>query len=380
MHPRDSLTPEQEAELEALDRALAGKPVRYELRELEELVLDVRATAPAMTPAFAARLEHELSEGFPAPREQPAALRRPGRRRLLLPALGSLAAVLVALVVVLGGGGSDEPTLVGREDSAQVEPSQPAPPAPAAPSPSAARATPVPSAVAPTQSKRKVERTASMAIETRADDFAKATAAVHATVARFGGIVASAQTGESDSSGGEAAYDLRIPTARLDRALAALAKLGHVTERSQGLQDVTGSFDSVQDRLRDVRAERRGLLRALEQATTQAQIDSLKARLRSVGGQISSLKGQLASLRRRADLARVDLTVRGTGDGAGAGAGGDWTPGDAAGDAVRVLEVLAGVLLIALAVLLPAGLLAAAIVVGVRFSRRRRREGALDSA
>ena len=413
MRPRDSLTPEQEAELEALDRALAGEPVQYELRELEELVLDVRATAPAMSPAFAARLEHEVSEGFPTPREQPAALRRPGRRWLLLPALGSLAAVLVALVVVLGGGGSDEPTLVGREDSAQVEdaspaagaaarekgsadeaassggagagssqavPSQPAPPAPAAASPSAARATPAPSAVAPTQSKRKVERTASMAIETPADDFAKATAAVNATVARFGGIVASAQIGESDASGGEATYDLRIPADRLDRALAALAKLGHVTERSQGLQDIPGSFDSVQDRLRDVRAERRGLLRALERATTQAQIDSLKAQLRSVGGQISSLKGQLASLRRRADLARVDLTVRGTGDGAGAGAGGDWTPGDAAGDAVRVLEVLAGVLLIALAVLLPAGLLAAAIVVGVRFGRRRRREGALDPA
>lgn len=413
MRPRDTLTEEQMHELEAIDRALAGEPVEFELRELEELVLDVRATAPEMTPAFAARLEQECGEGFPAPREQPSRVRRPGRRWLLLPAVGSLAAVLVALVVVLASGSGSEPTMVGRPDSAPVEdaspsagagarektraaddavssggagagssqalPSEPAPPPPTAASPSATRAAPAPSAITRAPN-RKVERNASIAIETPAEDFAKTTAAVNTTVARFGGIVAGAQTGESDASGGEATYDLRIPTGRLDRALAALANLGHVTERTQGLQDITGSFTSAQDSLTDARAERRGLLRALERATTQAQIDSLKAQLRSVGSRISGLKGQLASLRRRADLARVDLTVRGTGERTGAGTGGDWTPGDAAGDALRVLEVLAGVLLIALAVLLPLGLLVAAVVLGVRLSRRRRREAALDPA
>ncbi len=72
MRPRDTWTPEQERELEAIDRALSGEPVEFELRELEELVLDIRATAPEMTPAFAARLAHDVGEGFPAPREQPA--------------------------------------------------------------------------------------------------------------------------------------------------------------------------------------------------------------------------------------------------------------------------------------------------------------------
>ena len=68
MRHRDPLTDEQREELDALDRALAGEPVPYELRELEELVRDVRATAPEMSPAFAARLEHEVQEGFPTPR------------------------------------------------------------------------------------------------------------------------------------------------------------------------------------------------------------------------------------------------------------------------------------------------------------------------
>lgn len=257
----------------------------------------------------------------------------------------------------------------GGSSAEAVEPA-PAPAAGAVPAP--------PASVGGTSVPRKVERNASIAIETPVDEFDKTTDAVNAVMARFGGIVASSQIGQSDAGGGEATFDLRIPTNRLDRALAALSKLGHVTERSQGLRDITGSFTSAQSRLTDARAERRGLLRALERATTQAQIDSLKAQLRSVGARIGNLKSQLSSLKRRADLATVDFTVRGSGK--GGETGGDWTPGDAAGDALRVLEVLAGVLLIGLAVLVPAALLGGAIAYGVRFGRRRRRETALDPA
>jgi len=390
MRPREPLTPEQERDLEAIDRTLAGEPVEFELLELEELVRDIRATAPAMTPAFAARLEQDVSDGFPTPREPPARVRVRGRRWLLLPALGSLAAVLVALVVVLADGGDDTNTLMGR--SAPSEQAAPAaggeaaadqtaragaPQTPAPATSTAARRAP---SVGVTEAPRKVQRSASIALQTPEDEFDRTTDAVNATVARFGGIVASSQIGASDESGGEATFDLRIPTDRLDRALAALAKLGHVTERSQGLDDITGSFSSARARLTEARAERRGLLRALGRATTPAQIDSLKAQLRSVAGRIRGLDGALASLRRRADLAIVSLTVRGTGDGPQAGGGGQWTPGDAAGDAVRVLEVLAGVLLIGLAILVPAALLGALIALGLRFGRRRRREAALDPA
>jgi hypothetical protein len=425
MRPRDTLTPEQERELEAIDRALAGEPVEFDLRELEELVLDIRATAPEMTPAFAARLQHEVSEGFPTAREQPALVRRPGRRWLALPALGSLAAALVALVLVFGsdgssdlstGSGTDGDVAAAQNELRESSPAAgdeaaapadnatsssggsgsgasgaadrpapqavaPAPQPPPAPAPSSsARAKSAPATATPTRDRRQVERNASIAIETPRGEFDKATDAVNAVVARFGGIVASSQIGASDASGGEATFDLRIPTSRLDAALAALATLGHVTERTQGLVDITGSFTSAQDRLTDARAERRGLLRALERATTQAQIDSLKAQLRSVGGRINGLKGQLSSLKRRADLATVNLTVRGTGESTETGAGGDWTPADAAADALRVLEILAGVMLIALAILVPAAALWGAVALGVRFGRRRRREAALDPA
>lgn len=416
MRHREPLTPEQERDLEALDRALAGDPVAFDLRELEDLVRDVRATAPEMTPAFAARLEQEVADGFPSSQEPPPLrVRRPwaGGRWVLLPAAGSLAAVLVALVVVLGGGTGPQTMSAGGDDSAASEAVAPAAePAtgPAADSalqdrdtaaaPDTAAKAQRSAVPAPAQSSggaggyaggsgstiapapvRKVERTAVLAIQTPDGRFESTTDAVIATVGRFRGIVASSQIGSSDANGGEASFELRIPTERLDQALAALSKLGHVTERSQNLQDITGSFTSAQERLTDARAERRGLLRALARATTQTQIASVKAQLRTVNSRISSIKGQLAALRRRADLSTVNLTVVGGGsseNGGAGGGGGDWTPGDAAGDALRVLEVSAGVALIALAVLAPLGLLGAAIALAVRSGRRRSRETALD--
>ncbi len=227
---------------------------------------------------------------------------------------------------------------------------------------------------------RKVERSADLVLRVPTRKLSSTSDGVIRTADRFGGIVASSSIG-SDDTGGEASFDLRIPSERLDDALAALSKLGHVAERRQNLVDITGSFTSAQDRLADARAERRGLLRALGRASTQLQIDSLRARLRHVRSQIARLNGQLNALRRRADLSRVSVTVRGDGSEVEEeGGAGTWTPADAARDAVRVLEVIAGVTLIALAIAAALALLAALVAIGVRMSRRRRREAALDAA
>jgi Kef-type K+ transport system membrane component KefB len=56
-----------------------------------------------------------------------------------------------------------------------------------------------------------------------------------------------------------------------------------------------------------------------------------------------------------------------------------WTPGDAAHDALRVLEVIAGVALIAAAIVIPLALLGLLAGLTLRHTRRRRREHALDA-
>jgi hypothetical protein len=394
MRQRDPLSPAEERELDALERALAGEPVEPDLREFAELVEDVRATAPQMTPGFAARLEQRVAEGFPESGEQPARS-RPRLRRLLLPAAGSLAAVLVAVVVVVNRQ-PDDAQLASRAPqttAAQPGSARESSPALSVPAPSAsiaqdnagasAKVQPAPAPVAGTsRGPRKVQRSADLVLRVSNRAVQSAADGVIRTVDRFGGIVASSSSA-SQGSHAEATFDLRIPTDRLDDALGALSKLGHVVERHQQLDDITGSFTSAQDRLSDARAERRGLLKALGRASTQRQIASLRARLRTVRSQIARLNGDLDALRRRADLATVSVTVRGTakpGAGAGAGDDGGWSPGDAARDALRVLEVIAGVALVALAVLAPLALLAAIVALGVRAGRRRRREGALDPA
>ena len=178
------------------------------------------------------------------------------------------------------------------------------------------------------------------------------------TTQSIGGYVQRSQVSTSDGSG-EATFTLRLPSARLDDALKRLSKLAHVGSLTQGANDITSGFVSVTDRLSDARSERRALLRALAKARSESEISALRARLRFNRSQIAQLKGQLASLRRRADFATVDVTV--SGSGSKQDSGGAWTPGDALHDAGRVVEVLAGVALVAGAALAPAvlvGLLA----------------------
>ena len=127
----------------------------------------------------------------------------------------------------------------------------------------------------------------------------------------------------------------------------------------------------------DARGERSALLRALGRATTEREIASLRERLRLNRSRLARARGALESLRRRARLSTVDVTVRASA--AGGGGGGAWTPRDALGDALRVLQVAAGVALVGAAVLVPVLVLGGAGALAGRAMTRRRREQALDA-
>lgn len=350
---RTDLDPIIQADLSELERALAGEPSRF-----TELVADVRAERPQMRAEFAAKLDARVDAARKAPK-RPSWL-------VWSPAIGVAAAVVIALIVVTGGGGgssteSSPSSGAGvAAQSAPVESRAGAPQAATAPRP---------------VSGRRVERNTTLQLSTSRGDVQSVADDVIATTQRFGGIVDSSQISTSDAEA-SAVFALRIPTARLDDAVAALSRLAHVASLSEGSTDITGAFVSVAGRLKDARAERSALLKALARATTTQGVDAIKARLRDNRSQIAALKGDLNSLRRRANLARVDVTVAGNGH--KGSAGGPWTPGDAAGDALRVLEVTGGVLLIVLAVALPLAVLGGAAGLAARSTRRRRRESALD--
>jgi hypothetical protein len=382
----ETLDPEIARELEALEAALAGAP--HADPDLAALVRDVRAQTPPMAPAFAARMDDRVRYGFP--REGWRA-RLIAPRRALVPALGLAAAALAALVLAVsqrdegtvgsvgsGGGASAVQDYAAPQEQRDGSVSTDSTSAAGAPAP-LARTAPSAPPTGGLGGTRRVERNAQLTLTTAPRDVQDVADEVVSVTQAAGGVVAGSQVQTGDG-GGSASFDLRIPTAKLDDTLKRLSGLAHVGSLNQGSADITGSFTSAADRLSEVRAERRGLLRALARATTDREVQALRARLRANRSALSQAKGELQALRRRASLATVGVLVQGTGTSRGDAGGGTWTPRDALRDAQRVLEVAAGVGLVGLAVAAPLALLAGLAAAGGRSVRRRRRSHALDGA
>ena len=378
------LDPAVAAELEALEAALAGDPAAEP--ELAALVRDVRADAPAMAPGFRARLDERVERGFErAPRRRLQSLRP------MIPALsvaGCVLAALVAVVLSAGGGSSDDAGSAGAGRAAAPAQTESADSAKSGSggggsasgsagggsSSAPALAAPAPSAPA---RQRRVERSTRLELTTT-DVQAASDGVVRATQAT-GGFVQSSQVATGDGRS-TASFVLRVPTSRLDDALARLSKLGHVRSLQQSADDITNVYNGASTRLAEARATRRGLLRALSKATTAQEVSSLRARIADNRRALQRYQRELNAVRNRANYATIGLELTGVArKQAAVPGGGSWTPGDAAHDAVRVLEVSAGVALIALAVLLPLTLVGAAGGFATVAVRRRRREAALSS-
>jgi Domain of unknown function (DUF4349) len=381
------LDPAVAAELEALEAALAGDPAAEP--DLATLVRDVRMEAPAMSPRFRSQLDERVQSGFArgdSPRRARGGPFAALRGRPLIPALGIAGCLLAGLVAVLVAtqGNEDEVTPMSGEAGGvtAVAPAErqssgagagESAPSTKSNSDSAAQSAPSPAAP-PANGGRHVER--STRLELTATDVQRTADGIVRATQAAGGYVQLSQVRTGDQNGG-ATFVLRVPTAKLDDALASLSKLGHVRSMEQSANDITGQYDSAQARLADARAERRGLLRALAKATTAHEIASLKARIADNRRELNRLQSEFNAVRRRANYATIQVDVTGRPRKEQPAPGGSWDPGDAAHDALRVLEVAAGVALIGVAVLVPLGLLGVGGGIAARAVRRRRREAAL---
>ena len=400
------LSPDVERELEALDDALAGRRVAPDLTELGELALLLREDHPQLTDGFGRYLDNRVERGFPGrdPRTRASARRWLTWQGWMAPALGAMAtAVLVGVIAVSGPERSGEGASSGGVASSAGQ-SSGAGAAPAADSASnsaedaggggsggeEAASAPEPQSVAPAPSagspgvdrreQRKVERSASLTLATRPRDIDVVSARIQEVTRQQGGFVVSS-TVSSSTGGGGGTFELRIPTRNLDAAIAALSRLGAVRERAQRAQDITAQSVSTRSRLKDAKTERQSLLKQLADATTVEQTESIRARLRLVSAEIERARAAVRRVNNRAAFSTVAVTLVADRSAAAPGTeeDGSWTPGDAAHDALRVLEVIAGIALIAAAIAIPLALLGLLAATGLRFTRRRRREQALDA-
>ena len=393
--PEDVFSAEFEA---ALDGDGVGS-VAESWRELRE---DVRALAPTMTPEFERRLGERIAERGAARRPRgvspavppEAHPRRAPRRRdrwlgwLRRPArLGAAAAVAIALVaavaIVAGTHQRGSSRVERAEPRPSVATSQGAVAAEARPGAEAKadQLGPAESAPAETASGgaftapgREQQLAATITLAASSNDVQATADRVARLTVGDGGFVQNSHVQVQAAGTSEANLMLRLPSAKLDGALASLGQLAPVRAESQSLQDITDAYDAARRRLADAEAERQALLRALSAASTQGQIDSLREQLSQASGAIAQARSALQSVSQRASTAEVEVNVV-----AGVGAGSEGlTLHHAAHDAGRVLVVTLAVLLIAAAVLVPLALLLIALASGHSAWRRYRRERVLD--
>jgi hypothetical protein len=385
-NPEDTATIERD--LRAVDAALSDGAATHDdpsARELQELALALRGDSPVPDRVFAQELGRRVEAGFPPdPGTRPWRFRLPRVR--LLPVVGVVTPLVLIVVVVIAaggaleGGGSDDDAAdgggggsVAREatpsagagESGGGVPSEGALAQPALPG----------TAFAPRHRERRIERSIAMTLTAPDDEIPALAEDVNGVAARYGGFVLRSEL-DSGDSGATGSYELRIPSNRLQGAVRALAGLATVSSQSQSGQDVTRDFVTTADRLEAARAERRSLLRRLENAETDSEAEALRARLDLVAGEINGLRSQLRDLRLRTDYAIVSVDLIGDeGDSGSSGGGSSFD--DAVGDAGDLLVGFAGVLIRVLAIALPVGLIAAVAWVGTAAVRRRRRESAL---
>jgi hypothetical protein len=341
--------------------------------ELQSLLADIR---PRPEPAWAARLDARVARGFP---ETPRRPRAWWPRWRMPAAAAAIACVVIGLIAVGLSTTQNGPQSVGGSSgggggvSAGAERSAGTSGGGSAASKAAPPPGPLPQATA---RPRKVERSADLELGAPRDRIsAVADGIVHATESA-GGFVASSNVSTGTFAG--ASFTLRVPAGRLGRTISAISSLAHVRSLNQSSTDITGVVVSAQARLRDRLAERASLRSRLAHATDSTTAARLRKELDRVEMQVAAARRDLARQRSRASFSTLLVNVGVERKHAAPGAA--WSPRDALHDAARVLEVSAGVAVIALAVALPVGLLAAAAWAAVRVGARRRRERALDMA
>jgi hypothetical protein len=396
--------------LAVIDRALSsGEAAATDPLErvLEELALALEAESPIPDEDFVRLLDVRVAEGFPrakrwgrwgrvAPwrrigrrgRVAPHAARPPLLRGRALALTGAATSLLVVIAVALGlSTGDEDPVVTGT--SAERQPAPAATPAPAQPAPDLSaqalieEAGPIAATagerrgrqIVPGERGRQIERSAQLTLAAPGGELDEVADSIVRVTDRHRGFVlrSSVSTGDETAPGGQ--FELRIPADSLQAALRDLSRLGHVRARTQSGEDVTPAFVSITDRLSAARAERRGLLRRLERATSDEQVEAIKHRLTIVSLRIDRIRGELRTMRERTDYAAVAVTLTRNGDAGGAGGGGT---GEALDDALGLLEGSLALALRALGVLIPLGLIAGLGWLGARSLRRRRREAVLE--
>ena len=407
----EGLDPQAERELDAIERALAGTEVEADLADWAELAEMLSNERPEPDQEWAAELDEAAEHRFS---------HRPGEgggsswtglatrlgdlfpRRItpVFATVATLAVVGVVAATTLSGGEGDQTDAVSDSPSADVLETTTEEPSIAESSggelaepvaPEGDLATPPTDIgrsgsysigagqgpISPGTENRKVDRDVSLALTAPPEDVNDVSDEAISITRDLDGIVASSNvsTAGNDAS---ASLQLVIPTRNLDEAIDRLTEIGDVKSLNEGTVDITHFYVSAKDRLDDAEAERRKLLEALGNASTDAEAEALRLQIADARRDIARAHAQFDRISRRAQLSEVSLTIEGDRNASSKDDDEGRTFGDWLDDTVSVLRDVAGVLLVSAAILIPAAILLTIAWLVIRAILRRRRERALD--
>jgi hypothetical protein len=354
--------------------------------DLETLL---RETKPEPDPAWTLQLDTRVADRFPTPPSRAKRVRMAMRNHLGATIAGVTVAGCAAVAVVVGvssyttTSGSTADLLMDSQTSEDAPQSAAATAVPEIQEQSAKTPARIESLSETRLGARAVRSSASLTLSTTPDRVQGLTNRTITIVDGLGGYVQSSQIDQPNSRRSIATLSLRIPSAKLDDGLGRISKLANVQSRTQQSEDLTDQREALQAAVRDARADREGLRNRLSKATTDKERSRLRALLDRATRRVTQRQREVNELGQEVSYATVDLEIRGIkrSSGAAAPAKDDrWTPADALGDSVRVLEVIAGVLLVAFAIALPIAAIGVLAWILARITTRRRRERALEGA
>jgi hypothetical protein len=195
------------------------------------------------------------------------------------------------------------------------------------------------------------------------------------TTRALGGYVVSSSIG-TEGNGGEARLAVRVPSKRIQEAIARFGELGTITAQNVDIQDRQGQLDAQARRIDTLRVQIAEVNVKLAQpglsAPERLRLELRRERLR---GLINRLAGERRALNDQVRLADVELLIR---TGASSVAPSEGRVEGAARDALHVLAIAGAVAVFLLIVGAPLAVVALALWLVFRTRRRRTEERLLD--
>jgi Domain of unknown function (DUF4349) len=218
---------------------------------------------------------------------------------------------------------------------------------------------------------RLTEVHASLRLRVRSvDALSKATARAMRITRSLGGFVQSVDYGTPSGGNGDAYLTVRIPVGNVQKAVTRFTALGSILSQRLSIRDLQNQANAQELRILQLRQLAAQLRAKLSGSLTPEERVAVQARLDAVRGLLRAKTGQHAGTLRQGRLSTFELELT-TRKGAAAAPSHPGRIGRAARHAFSALSKTIAGLLYALIVLSPLLVLAAVVLWGARYRRRR---------